>query len=286
MIWGPMIAIYLFLAGAAAGAYLTCSLISIKYPEDTVMRRIGRIIVPVLLAVGLLMLMLDAEAGLKNPLRFFGLVNNPRSVMTIGVYIICVFMPISLVVAFFELRGKKVPRGLDIVGDVFAVLLAGYTGVLLGVSMGVPLWNNPVLPFLFVVSALTSGMAMVVFIGTFWDREQYAHMTVLRPIHIVLAVLEAVLIAVFLGMAMAKGNAGAVSANMILTGSLAPAFWGGIVLLGLVLPLVIDVAVGRMSDHTSPRAMTTEAVGQVGVVVGGFALRMVVVLAGVSMILL
>ena len=282
MVWGPMIAIYLFLAGAAAGAYLTASLISFKYPSAKLMRKWGRIIVPVLLGVGLLMLMLDAEAGLKNPLRFFGLINNPGSVMTIGVYIICVFMPIALVVALLSLLNKGVPHWLDILGDIGAVCLAGYTGFLLGDSLGVPLWHNSVLPALFVVSALTSGMALVALIGIFAERDQYEKMSILRPIHIALAVLEIVLIAAMLVIASGKGAAGAESVSMIMTGSLAVPFWLGIVCIGLLMPLVLDV----VSSRKAGQGVAGEAVAQSGVVVGGFLLRLVVVLAGVPMILL
>lgn len=284
MIWGPMIAIYLFLAGAAAGAYLTASLISFKYPSAATTRKWGRIIVPVLLGIGLLMLMLDAEAGLKNPLRFFGLINNPASVMTIGVYIICVFMPIALVVAIFEFIGKNVPRALDIVGDVAALCLAGYTGFLLGDSLGVPLWHNNVLPILFIVSAITSGMAMVSLIGLFADAKEFGKIAIFRPIHIVLAVLEIILIAAMLFVAQSRGAAGAESVNMIVSGSLAVPFWLGIICIGLVAPLVLDIVSSRMS-HGSSTARTTEAVSQTGVVIGGFLLRFVVVAAGVTMIL-
>ncbi len=287
MIWGPMIAIYLFLAGAGAGAFLTASLISYKYPTAHKMRKWGRIIVPVLLGIGLLMLMLDAEAGLKNPLRFFGLINNPASVMTIGVYIICVFMPISLIVAALELFNKSVPRALDIAGDIGAVCLAGYTGFLLGDSLGVPLWHNSVLPALFIISALTSGMAMVALIGIFTEAEEYEKMTLLRPIHMVLAVLELLLIIAMLVIASGKGAAGAESVAMITTGSLAIPFWLGIVTIGLLMPLVIDALAARKPKvekaHTG--VAIDEAVAQSGVVVGGFMLRFVVVMAGVTMIL-
>lgn len=296
MFWGPMIAIYLFLAGAAAGAYLTSSLISFKYPTAIKMRKAGRFIAPVLLAIGLVMLMLDAEAGLHNPLRFIGLLFNPRSIMTIGVYIICVFMPIALIVAFLEWKDRAVPRPLDIVGDVAALCLAGYTGFLLGDSLGVPLWHNSVLPALFIVSALTSGMALVVLAGLFLEKEEYEKMALLRPIHIVLAVLEVVLIAAMLFIASGKGAAGAESVSMITSGSLAPAFWVGIIGIGLVLPLVMDVLAARSSKQGSAavkasasgqaaQSITSEAIGQVGVVIGGFLLRFVVVMAGVTMIL-
>ena len=34
MVWGPMIAWYLFLAGASAGAFLTAAFVEAKYPES------------------------------------------------------------------------------------------------------------------------------------------------------------------------------------------------------------------------------------------------------------
>ena len=83
MVWGSMIAWYLFLAGASAGAFLTSAFVEAKYPDSVKMRVAGRIISPIFLGIGLLMLMLDAEAGLHNPLRFFYLIMNPGSVMTL-----------------------------------------------------------------------------------------------------------------------------------------------------------------------------------------------------------
>ena len=76
------------------------------------MRVAGRIIAPIFLGIGLVMLMLDAEAGLHNPLRFFWLIANPGSVMTLGVYFICVFMPVALVSALLEVLKKRVPKWL------------------------------------------------------------------------------------------------------------------------------------------------------------------------------
>ncbi len=282
MVWGPMIAVYLFVAGAAAGSYLTASLVSFKYPGGVFTRKAGRIIAPILLAIGLLMLMLDAEAGLRNPLRFLGLFANPRSVMTIGTYIISVFMVVALIVAVLELMGKNVPRALDIVGDIGAICLAGYTGFLLGDSLGVPLWHNSVLPPLFIVSALTSGMAIVSLIGAAFDYVEFEKMGVLRPIHIVLAVLEILLIVALLVIASGRGAAGAESVAMLTTGSLAPAFWIGVVGIGLVLPLAIDL----FNMRSTKSEASGEALAQTGVVVGGFLLRFVVVSAGVMMVLL
>ena len=47
MVWGPLIAWYLFLAGASAGAFLTAAFVEAKYPDSNKMRIAGRIIAPV-----------------------------------------------------------------------------------------------------------------------------------------------------------------------------------------------------------------------------------------------
>ena len=133
MVWGPMIAWYLFLAGASAGAFLTSAFVEVKYPESVKMRVAGRIIAPIFLGIGLVMLMLDAEAGLHNPLRFFWLIANPGSVMTLGVYFICVFMPVSIAAALLEVLRRPVPKWLTWTGIVSAFCVAAYTGFLLGV---------------------------------------------------------------------------------------------------------------------------------------------------------
>ena len=58
MVWGPMIAWYLFLAGASAGAFLTSAFVEAKYPESVKMRVAGRIIAPIFVGIGLLLLCL------------------------------------------------------------------------------------------------------------------------------------------------------------------------------------------------------------------------------------
>ena len=212
MVWGPMIAWYLFLAGASAGAFLTSAFVEVKYPESVKMRVAGRIIAPIFVGIGLLMLMLDAEAGLHNPLRFFWLISNPGSVMTLGVYFICVYMPVALAVAVLEILKKRVPKWLTWIGIVAAFAVAAYTGFLLGVVKAFPLWNNAVLPILFVVSALSAGLAATSLVGLLVDRERFEQMWLIKKSHVILSavgdkkiqVIKAVRAITSLGLAEAK----------------------------------------------------------------------------------
>ena len=198
MVWGPLIAWYLFLAGASAGAFLTSAFVEAKYPDSVKMRVAGRIIAPVFLAIGLVMLIFDAEAGLYNPLRFFWLIANPGSVMTLGVYFICVFMPVALVSALLEILKKPVPKWLTWIGVVAAFSVAAYTGFLLGVVKAYPLWNNAVLPILFVVSALSAGLAATSLVGLLVDRERFEQMWLIKKSHVILSAIEMVVLATML----------------------------------------------------------------------------------------
>ena len=288
MVWGPMIAWYLCLAGASAGAFLTSAFVEVKYPESVKMRVAGRIIAPIFLGIGLVMLMLDAEAGLHNPLRFFWLIANPGSVMTLGVYFICVFMPVALVSALLEVLKKRVPKWLTWIGIVFAFAVAAYTGFLLGVVKAFPLWNNAVLPILFVVSALSAGLAATSLVGLLVDRERFEQMWLIKKSHVILSAIEMVVLATMLVIVSAGSVEGAASVYSLVAGQYAPAFWGGIVLLGLVAPFIIEgypVFITKRVE-TSMTSMVVSVIGEAGVLVGGFMLRLLVVLSALPVLYL
>jgi formate-dependent nitrite reductase membrane component NrfD len=62
-----------------------------------------------------------------------------------------------------NLNGLRGWTGL--VGIAVALLVGIYTGVLLGALVARPFWNNPMLPMLFLVSALKTGTASVLLGG-------------------------------------------------------------------------------------------------------------------------
>ncbi len=281
MVWGPLIAWYLFLAGASAGAFLTAAFVEAKYPDSVKMCVAGRIIAPAFIAIGLVMLMVDAEAGLMNPLRFFYLIANPGSVMTLGVYFICIYMPVALASAVLEIMKKRVPKWLTWIGIVFAFAVAAYTGFLLGVVKAYPLWNNAVLPLLFVVSALSAGLAATSLVGLVVDRERFEQMWLVKKSHVILSVVELIVLFSMLVIVSSGSFEGAASVHTLVAGQYAPAFWAGIVLLGLVVPFIIEgypVFITKRVE-TSTTSMVVSVIGEAGVLVGGFLLRLLVIMA-------
>ena len=287
-IWGAIIAWYLFLAGLGGGAFITSAFLGWRHPEAVSMRKVGHLIAPIAVIIGLVLLMFDAEGGLHNPLRFFWLISNPGSVMTLGVYFICVYMPVALAVAVLEILKKRVPKWLTWIGIVAAFAVAAYTGFLLGVVKAYPLWNNAILPILFVVSALSAGLAATSLVGLIVDRERFEQMWLIKKSHVILSAVEMVVLATMLIIVSAGSFEGAASVYSLVAGQYAPAFWGGIVLLGLVAPFLIEgypVFIAKRVE-TSTTSMVVSVIGEAGVLVGGFMLRLLVILAALPVLFL
>ena len=282
MVWDAIIAIYLFLAGLGAGAFALGALTNwAKTPAPT-MKRVAFIVAPVAVAVGTLMLVVDAHAGLMNPLRFFGLVANLGSVMAWGVIILSAFLVVSIVDLIVLLAKKSTPKALDIVGAVLAVCVAAYTGVLLGdAGVAFPLWNMAVLPILFIVSAASTGIAATLLITRLVAADEAAALPWLGKAGLVLPVLELALVIVLLAVAgMAGGSAGAAGAASVanlVSGPYAVAFWLGFVVIGLAVPFVLE-----FMSHRGSQSKALPMAGEACVLVGGFMLRYLVIMAAVA----
>ncbi|KUO58698.1 MAG: polysulfide reductase, partial [Gracilibacter sp. BRH_c7a] len=183
--WGGMIALYLFLAGIAGGGFLTASLTDLFSKErPTKLIKTGAYIAPVAIIFGLGLLVLD----LSKPFFFWKLLINinTNSVMSIGTYIISVFVSLAFVYAYlvwaesattltgiwaklvqFSSRFFVLRKPVALLGAIFAICTTTYTGFLLSAITTNTLWSVPFLglvgvPFLavlFLVSGVSTGLA-------------------------------------------------------------------------------------------------------------------------------
>lgn len=280
-IWGPIIAWYLFLAGLGGGAFVTSVFIRFRHPECTRLIRIGRIIAPVVVAVGLCLLMFDAHAGFAHPLRFALLLTNFGSVMTWGVVFLAAFVVLALIALLIDLLKKTVPQWLDIAGMVMGLCVAVYTGCLLGVCEGFPLWNNAILPVLFLVSAVSTGMAAVLLAGVFAAPDEFNRVVVLKKFHFWLPVVEMVLVLALLFITAANpSSAGIGSVMTLIAGDWAVVFWVLFVAVGLVIPTILELWMLWVTTPVMEHSRTGQMISgfsDLGVLVGGFVLRLMIV---------
>ena len=302
MAWGFYIALYLFLAGAGAGAFLTAVTAEI-YSRDGFrpLARSGIIIGAPMVALGMPWLIWDLGIGKQEPWRIFWLFfGNPGSVMTLGAWIISAFVLVGMGCTFVELdvkwpvpmlnklKARLLPyrRRLLMTATPLAFATAIYTGLLLGVVRAIPLWNNPLLPPLFFISALSTGLAASVVVAVLFPMEERRllaeHFFYLNQIHSLMIVIETVFIFCFVFLIALSSVTGAQSVSLLTTGSLAPWFWLGVVFFGIVDPMIIYIYEVVLGRPLMPYAMV---ISDSSVLLGGFVLRYLVLGAAVPVIL-
>ena len=113
-------------------------------------------------------------------------------------------------------------------------------------------------------------------------------MWLIKKSHVILSAVEMVVLATMLIIVSAGSFEGAASVYSLVAGQYAPAFWGGIVLLGLVAPFLIEgypVFIAKRVE-TSTTSMVVSVIGEAGVLVGGFMLRLLVVLSALPVLYL
>ena len=166
-------------------------------------------------------------------------------------------------------------RILSVLAVGFALVVAGYTGLLLSSFATAPFWRTPLLAVLFVLSSLSCGLAAVVcssVVFRSWDAFGVLLEKLLR-FDCLAIVLELLVLAAFVAATVHRYPA--YGLNLVAgAGAGAWRFWLLLVSGGLVLPLALGVLRNRLVGlHIHPGAVALL------VLMGGFALRWCIVTA-------
>lgn len=300
--WKYEIAIYLWIAGIAGGAYFAAFLIDrFRGGRHKLLMKMAMLLGVPLVGLGSLLLVLD----LGEPLRFWHLFVRfrPGSAMSMGSWILLSYAVLgTLMLLLWALEWLKLSeRTLGLVTQVngiiswitfvLSVLVMSYTGVLLGAT-NQPLWASSfLLPTLFVASAITTGTAMVFLAArTGFDRlvdrvlggvgAQVSEGTVhtMGNAAAIVGVVEVLVLLVYVGwLGSFSTPAGAEALSILISGRLSLLFWGGVVLVGLLIPMVLELA----SMNAKRSAIAVSMVTSTSLaLLGGLILRVVVVLGG------
>ncbi|MGO9116339.1 MAG: NrfD/PsrC family molybdoenzyme membrane anchor subunit [Desulfomonilaceae bacterium] len=280
--WGWLIISYLFLAGAGSGAFLAavaCDLLAPDWSKN--LARAGSLASAPLVAIGTACLVLDLEAGFWQPWRQIYLLSNFSSMITWGVIILSLFIPVALVYAaalneitVLGTHARKYLFPLEIIGSFLAVATAVYTGVLIAVVNGVPFWNTPLMPVLFLASAVSTGLAVAMVGAAILDITSIRKLSNFALGHVIFLAVEGFVLALFIFMSLTRSVEAAASAGMLISGVFSPYFWGLVVVVGLLAPFVLSIAeyyeFGQMS-----KCLVIGA--DVCVLIGGMSLRAVII---------
>jgi formate-dependent nitrite reductase membrane component NrfD len=286
-IWHWPIPFYLFLGGMAAGILILAALYYIRGKENDYRAavRLTPFVAPFLLILGLLFLFID----LRHKLYFWQLYTNIKlqSPMSWGAWTLLVITPVSIIWCALHIRDIfpswdwkykwlinlekffiMYKKALAWVMLIYGIILGVYTGILLSAFNARPLWNTSILGPLFLVSGLSAGASLVMILSKNRDeRIKFAQ------IDLALIGIELFLVIhMFMGL-LASTQVQIEAARMFLGGSYTAPFWVFVVLLGMVIPAILET----MELRKSHIPVIIPAVLVIG---GSLILRFIIVNAG------
>jgi formate-dependent nitrite reductase membrane component NrfD len=288
--WEWWIVLYFFVGGIAGGAYFTSAVVElVGEPAGRPIARMGYYLAFPLAVLSGLFLILD----LGSPLRFWHMLiyrqtllpwpvfDSPISIGSYGLLVFSLFSFLSLLDTLVEtgrlpwaplrLRYNSLPRKIyAILGGIAGFFLASYTVVLLATGH-LPMWaSTPLLGALFIASGASTGMAAIALLlhltrtplaASAWAK--------LQRLDLIAVVVELVLLIAYAGALTLQGFNWSLGTVVLLLGVT--------LLMGLIAPLVINLLAG--GARPAP-ALRLSAVTALLILLGGFAMRMAIVLGG------
>jgi formate-dependent nitrite reductase membrane component NrfD len=257
---GIMVAFAMFFGGLAGGLYLA----SLEFDS-----LLGMFIAwLVAMAAGITDMM-----HLSKPMRFWRMMLKPgTSWISRGFILIWLFLGAAMIqLALSQWAPGAAETVFKVLAGILAFGVAIYSGFVVGFVGAIKLWNSAVIPILYVISGLTGGLA-VLLLASFNDDA----LLTMTNYFLVALVVYAVFVAVYLWVATYGNVTARDSAVRVLRGNVAPAFWLGVVLLGIIIPIAM-VAPFALAQSTSPAVF---AVASVCAIIGGVMLRYVILKGG------
>ena len=302
-IWHWQIPLYLYLGGIAAALVFFSAYFYIRGRGNELKTsvQIAPMLAPVVIVIGLIVLLLD----LRHPAYFWQLYTTIRfdSPMSWGAWTLGLIMPLSIIWPLTYLKeiqkyyeNNKFFSGilnwieniinmikpvknliewftvnryfLAWVNIILAVILGVYTGILLSAFNARPLWNTSILGPLFLTSGLSTGAAVIMW----WSRSAKERIIFSRIDLLLIAVEGFFIIHLFMGF-LASGAVQIEAAELFLGGEFTAIFWIGVVVIGLVLPAMLETM--ELFGYHIPISIPA-----ILILVGGLIFRFVMVEAG------
>lgn len=288
--WPLLIELYFFLAGLSAGAFIAAGAADLfGREEDQRVVKVGTYVA--LLALIPCPILLALDLGL--PQRFWHMlwVFKPYSPMSMGSWALLGYGLLVVLAAFLTYMERRTPAaaggvqrralrtGIGAVGSLFAFFLAAYPGQLLATSAQ-PLWTDArTMGALFLAIGGATGMATVALVLSGQGAEADRSLGRLRRAYTWALILQAVALIVTLLVVAGGPPITARALRMLLAGAYAPTFWVGAVILGLVIPLVLEFRAGFLKGYAG-QTRGSLVLATLLILLGGFLLKLVITSAG------
>jgi formate-dependent nitrite reductase membrane component NrfD len=157
-----------------------------------------------------------------------------------------------------------------------AAVLIAYMGFVYSTSKGIPFWNSPLHPVLYIAYAFRGGAAALLVAMAVLGAPSADAIGLLLKLWIGITVIVIVLFVLELQGAWSGGNAAARrSVRELLAGRLAIAFYGGTLLIGLLVPAIL------VSERIAPLGLGVLAAIGLFSALGDFFMKYTTIRAGI-----
>jgi len=280
---GIPIATYFYLTGLSAGSFIISTLAyGFGMLRFKPLGKIGVVMATLLLIAAPIILLVDLE----QPLRFWHLILYLRitSPITWGTFLLSLYPMNCVVYGYFMFKGDlKRTKIFGLLGIPLALMVHGYTGFILALGKARVLWNTAIMPPIFLVSAMVSGLALMILVVIVKDfliqRKKEPDRDLLAALGKFLVasiVLDLLLIGIDLSVLLTSTMEAYMAALLLLDGEFSFLFLGVEIVLGAIIPLLL-----LLSPFTK-RWAPALALASVLVMIGIFAMRCIMVIGGLS----
>ena len=268
--WRGLIALAFYCCGLGAGTYI----FSLYY------NFVWGMIIGYLINAGIGGLALFFDAG--HGFRVWRAVTNfKRAWISRGVVFISCFSTfgflsiighLNLLVSFST--GTPLVTAMDILTVIFGVAIMFYSGFVMSFSASLPFWNSALVPVIFLVYSFLGGLSLLLAVTPFFTAHGL-DIHLLEKIELALMLLTFFSIMVYLVNSYGPGST-RFAATKWLRSLL---FWIGVVVIGLMIPLLIGFYVFFGITDPTFRIFGLSAVGFLELI-GGFIFRFILLDAG------
>jgi formate-dependent nitrite reductase membrane component NrfD len=163
---------------------------------------------------------------------------------------------------------------LKVFGGIFAFLVGIYSGFIMSYCKSVPFWNTAMLPIILLLAGVADGFALMLAIGL---TDATVNITAVELGTRIILAVNIIMIGAYVWNGTYQSNTSKYTAMLLVKGSLAVPFWVGVVVIGMVVPLVISFASLFAGETTTGLLITAIVLHTLGAV----ALKYVLLKAGV-----
>lgn len=244
--WGTYIMMFMFFVGLSAGGLIVSSSATVfNIPAFKVVAKPATILSTVCIVIAAAFIFVD----IGGPLRIYNMLIHPqfKSPLIWDFLVIAIYLAINVIYLYLMTRKNPNEKKLKVMSSValpVAILVHSVTAWIFGLQIARDGWYSAIMAPLFVASALDSGLALLIIVLVILAAlkifvVEKKLITTLAGLLVTFVIVDAYLLgAEVLTMAYPQNASTLLILNEMVSGSLAPVFWGQVI-LGLVIPIGI-----------------------------------------------